>query len=69
MSERQAPSYQMHVDWQEVLRKKRMFEHEEFTKNGGWSSLENDLDSHVRWFFKNHAAELNRIMYGQEIQK
>jgi len=69
MSERQAPSYKLHTEWQAILRVKRMVDDDRFHKRGEYRELLQDYEFRLRILMSTHAEEINRIFYGQEIQK
>lgn len=68
MSDRQAPSYKMHADWQSLLRLKRMVDDERFHQRGEYRDLLRDYEVRMHNFMSRHSEEINRIFYGQVIQ-
>lgn len=68
MSERQAPSYKMHSDWQSLLRLKKMSDDKRFTSRSGADAYDDYYRARLE-FIHNHADELNRIFYGQGVQQ
>lgn len=69
MSERQAPSFKLHTEWQALLRAKRMVDDDRFHRRGEYRDLMHDYETRLHNLMSTHSEEINRIFYGQGIQK